>query len=113
MRGRVALLALLAGPAQADQLSCRLADGTALSFAIDRGDFALPQDPKDPPRRAVTWVSLGAQTFAAEPFLIGPVRGFHAPASAGGMMFSVQADGRATLADMQSGTTRTGTCEDL
>ncbi len=108
-----AALTCLATTAHADDIACMMNNGESLTFAIDRNQFVAPQDAGDPPRRKVTQVSFGDMHFPAEPFLIGPVRGFHADGLGGtSVMFSVAADGTATYANTRSGETLTGTCED-
>ena len=108
-----AALTCLATTAQADDIACVMDNGQSLAFAIDRNQFVAPQDPNDPPRRKITQVTFGEMQFAAEPFVIGPVRGFHADGLGGtSVMFSVAADGTATYANTRSGKTLTGTCED-
>ncbi len=108
-----AALTCLATTAHADDIRCAMDNGEALTFAIDRTQFVAPQDPNDPPRRKISQVSLGDKRFPAEPFIIGPVRGFHADGLGGSsVMFSVVADGSAKLANTRTGETLTGTCED-
>ncbi len=108
-----AALTCLATTAHADDITCMMENGETLAFAIDRNQFVAPQDPNDPPRRKISQVTFGDMRFPAEPFLIGPVRGFHADGLGGSsVMFSVAADGTATYANTRSGETLTGTCED-
>ncbi len=108
-----AALTCLATTAHADDIHCQMQDGRALSFAIDRTQFVDPRDADEPPRRKLTQVRFGDMGFPAEPFLIGPLRGFHADGLGGAsVMFSVAADGTATYANTRTGETLTGTCED-
>ena len=112
---RAALLALLATPAQAQDVRCTLDDGTApvqIAFTIDRNQFVAPVSAKDPPRRKITQVQMGRDRFLAEPFLIGQSLGFWEDAEAvGSRMLVVQPGGEANYSETPSGRRLTGTCE--
>ncbi|MCG6902842.1 MAG: hypothetical protein LJE68_09190, partial [Rhodobacter sp.] len=74
--------------------------------------FAPAHDRAEPPRRKVTMVDLDGATFAAEPMLIGDVRGFWEDAEAmGSRIFTMQADGSAIYTEDPAGLRLTGTCE--
>lgn len=99
--------------AAAETIDCILGDKSALTFNIDRTQFAPPIDKRDPPRRQVTNVTHGTVTYTAEPFVIGSTRGFHAQPDDGmTIMFSVDGAGKATYSHVQAGRTLSGTCED-
>ncbi len=114
------LLALAPLPCLADQLACQLVpEGggpeVSLHFGIDRGQFAPPQSPEDPPRRLRSIVTMGETRFAAEPLLMeGGRRGFWTQERAEGpAMMVIEPEGAAKLTDVNSGTVYVGTCEDV
>ncbi len=118
----LAAIAAAAGPARAERVACALSAPcgavactgatVAVSFEIDRAQFAPPYDPDEPPRNKVTRVEMGGQRFAAEPFLIGGMRGFWEDAGAlGERMLTVGPDGAARYSELPSGNRLTGTCE--
>lgn len=112
MQALATSLALTAPPAMADIISCVMEDGSALSFAIDDSQFSPPIHVKEPPRQQRTVVTHNARTYAATPFLLGPVRGFEAARADGSTtVFVVQADGAARLSNAQLGLSDAGQCE--
>ncbi|RVT83930.1 hypothetical protein DXV76_09450 [Rhodobacteraceae bacterium CCMM004] len=130
MSGRalsLAAAAIAALPAAAATVGyeCRVADvcadearcaATALDirFAIDGTQFVDPVHRGEPPRRKVTTVTAGRAVFAAEPFVLGDVRGFYADAEAlGHRMLSIAPDGRASYAETVAGRRMTGTCRSV
>jgi len=106
------MMALPPASVSAQTYLCDLEDGTPVQFVIDRNQFIDAITPEEPIRRKVTSVQLGADRMAAEPFIIGQTRGFHAQGPAGSLMFVVQPDGRARFANVTTGETRAGLCED-
>ena len=121
--GLVFCLSASASMAQAERVACQLAapcpetgicaaETVALSFEIDRTQFAPPVDPKEPPRRKVTQVDLGGVRFVAEAMVIGDVRGFWEDAEAmGSRIFTMQPDGTGLYSEDPSGRTLRGPCE--
>ena len=108
----IGAVALMAGPAAADSLSCLLDDGTPVNFVLDRNQFIDAVTPEEPIRRKMTSVRMGDTRFPAEPFIIGEVRGFHAESLGGtSVMFVVQPSGMATYANVTTGVRRPGRCE--
>ena len=84
-----------------------------LRFEIDRNQFVDAINTNEPPRNKVTDVTMNGETFAAEPFLIGDVRGFWADnKEAGNRILMIEADGTAQYAEPDLERTMTGTCED-
>ena len=94
---------LAAGAASAEAFDCRLADGTALRFVIDRSQFVLSVTPEEPIRRKVTLVERNGTFFEAEPWIVGPWRGFHAVTPEGSQMFVIGPDGAAELITVGGG----------
>ena len=114
MRDAVIIASLTASPACADVVSCMMQNDIALSFVLDRNQFAPAQDSNDPPRRRATVVQYGDHSFPATPFVMGDTRGFHADAPGGAdAVFVMQPDGAATYAVARTGEKQTGTCEVL
>lgn len=84
-----------------------------LRFEIDRNQFVDAINTNEPPRNKVTDVTMNGETFTAEPFLIGDVRGFWADTKeAGNRILMIEADGTAQYAEPDLERTMTGTCED-
>lgn len=96
-------------------LSCAFADGeVTVEFSIDHAQFAPALDPNDPPRRKVTRVRLGTQSFVAEPILMtGGVRGFWTDDPVTGThVLTAQQDGSAVYSGPARGRLD-GTCEEI
>jgi len=109
----VILASTLAGPVAADALACVMDDGQAIAFTIDRNQFIDAVTPEEPIRRKITYVTAGAKTYPAEPFIIGTARGFHATGLGdASIMFVVTPQGAATYTNSRTGEKRFGTCED-
>lgn len=103
---------MLAAPAWADVITCDMDDGNALAFEIDRNQFVDAISADEPPRRKVTLVQYGPETFSAEPLLIGDLRGFEAQGNGGATtVFVMQPDGTARLTNQQDGLRVDGFCE--
>ncbi|WP_131801572.1 hypothetical protein [Cognatiyoonia koreensis] len=103
---------LITGPAAAETVSCMMDDGDEVAFMIDRNQFTHPLDPDEPPQRKVTTVRYGAKHFPAEPILMGDIRGFQAEGLGGTtMLFIMQSDGTAILANNHEGLRIGGHCE--
>jgi len=85
-----------------------------VQFSIDRKQFAPPLDPNDPPRRKVTRVRLGPQSFVAEPILMASgVRGFWTDDPVTGThVLTTRPDGTATYSGPEGASTD-GICEDI
>ncbi len=108
------LTAPLGAPVAADELLCRFADAPDISFGIDRTQFAPPVDPNDPPRRKVSRIRLGPQSFVAEPILMaGGTRGFWTDDPVTGThVLTIRPDGTATYSG-PDGSSSDGICEDI
>ena len=85
-----------------------------VQFKIDETQFAPALNPNDPPRRQVTFVTMGGAQFVAEAILMpGGIRGFYEEAGElGSRLMIVQDDGSARLSLQPSGQILTGNCAD-
>lgn len=92
---------------------CLLERGAAdlrLDFDIDPASFADPIDPREPPRRRVSRVTLGGESFEAEALLTeGGSRGFWAPGR--GILLTKAPAGAARMSDGNAASWR-GRCEE-
>ena len=111
MRMVTPLCISLATPVLGESFVCDM-DGTPLQFDIDMTQFAPPVDQGEPPRRRVSSVVMGDETFEAEPMVMGDLRGFWTDGNQPDqVVLIIQADGTATLTVGADGDELAGRCE--